>query len=179
MAGPPTLNRDGSSADAAAEAMDRPDRVEWLERPCWRAGQHGRHTCAVLVDLPDGSKALGCRWVFSIKSDGRVVTLSQGAAGRAGLRQRHGDFEEVYAPSVRTETLRAVASQADDAFQPDIKTAFLNGELRGRDLLQQLLLGAGAKGVCCSRARMGCVRHRAVVCQASRSLRSWASKCQC
>ena len=88
-----------------------------------------------LVDLPAGKSAIGCKWVYKIKtrSDGTVDHYKAHLVAK-GFTQEYGiDYEETFAPVARlssVHTLIAVsASKHWPLFQMDVKNAFLNGEL--------------------------------------------------
>uniref|UniRef100_A0A2N9J2F8 Integrase catalytic domain-containing protein n=1 Tax=Fagus sylvatica TaxID=28930 RepID=A0A2N9J2F8_FAGSY len=88
-----------------------------------------------LVDLPAGKSAIGCKWVYKIKtrSDGTVDRYKARLVAK-GFTQEYGiDYEETFAPVARlssVHTLIAVsASRHWPLFQMDVKNAFLNGEL--------------------------------------------------
>ena len=89
-----------------------------------------------LVDLPKGAKAIGLKWVFKVKrnSDGSINKYKSRLVAK-GYIQRHGvDFEEVFAPVARIETVRFIialaASRGWRIHHLDVKTAFLNGDLK-------------------------------------------------
>ncbi|CAA7058194.1 unnamed protein product [Microthlaspi erraticum] len=89
-----------------------------------------------LVTLPFGAKAIGLKWVFKIKrnQDGSINKYKSRLVAK-GYVQRHGvDFEEVFAPVARIETIRFIialaASQGWEVHHLDVKTAFLHGELK-------------------------------------------------
>ncbi|GKF66615.1 putative ribonuclease H-like domain-containing protein, partial [Tanacetum coccineum] len=54
----------------------------------------------ILVDLPNGKKAIGTKWVFKNKKDERRIVIRNKARLVAqGHRQEEGiDYEEVFAP---------------------------------------------------------------------------------
>lgn len=61
-----------------------------------------------LVELPSGVKPIGLRWIFKIKrnSDGTINKYKARLVAK-GYVQQHGiDFEEVFAPVARLETIR-------------------------------------------------------------------------
>lgn len=67
-----------------------------------------------LVDLPDGCKAIGLKWVFKLKrnADGSINKYKARLVAK-GYVQRHGiDFEEVFAPVARIETVRVIIALA-------------------------------------------------------------------
>lgn len=89
-----------------------------------------------LVELPTGAKAIGLKWIFKIKrnSDGSINKYKSRLVAK-GYIQRHGiDFEEVFAPVARLETVRFIialaASRGWQVHHLDVKTAFLNGDLK-------------------------------------------------
>lgn len=89
-----------------------------------------------LVDLPIGTKPIGLKWVFEIKrnSDGSINKYKARLVAK-GYVQRHGiDFDEVFAPVARIETVRFIialaASNGWEIHHLDVKTAFLHGELK-------------------------------------------------
>ena len=89
-----------------------------------------------LVDLPPGAKAIGLKWIFKIKrnSDGTINKHKSRLVAK-GYIQRHGiDYEEVFSPVARLETVRLMialaAARGWEVHHLDVKTAFLNGELK-------------------------------------------------
>ncbi|KAG7594882.1 Ribonuclease H-like superfamily [Arabidopsis thaliana x Arabidopsis arenosa] len=89
-----------------------------------------------LVDLPLGSKPIGLKWVFKLKrnADGSINKHKARLVAK-GYVQKHGiDFEEVFAPVARIETIRLIialaASNGWEVHHLDVKTAFLHGELK-------------------------------------------------
>ena len=88
-----------------------------------------------LVDPPAGCRPIGLKWVFKVKRDerGAVVKHKAWLVAR-GFVQREGiDFEEVFAPVARMESVRlllALAGAKDwQVHHLDVKSAFLNGDL--------------------------------------------------
>ena len=88
-----------------------------------------------LVDPPAGCRPIGLKWVYKVKKDeyGTIVKHKARLVAR-GFVQREGiDFEEVFAPVARMESVRlllALAAAKDwGVHHLDVKSAFLNGEL--------------------------------------------------
>nr|GEW20079.1 hypothetical protein [Tanacetum cinerariifolium] len=84
-----------------------------------------------LVDLPNGKKAIGTKWVFRNKKDKRgIVIRNKVRLVAQGHTQEEGiDYDEVFAPVARIEAIRlflAYASFKDFVvYQMDVKSAFL------------------------------------------------------
>ncbi|GKG18384.1 putative ribonuclease H-like domain-containing protein, partial [Tanacetum coccineum] len=62
----------------------------------------------VLVDLPNGAKVIGTKWVYRNKKDERgVVVRNKARLVAQGHRQEEGiDYDEVFAPVARIEAIR-------------------------------------------------------------------------
>ncbi|GKD91176.1 putative ribonuclease H-like domain-containing protein [Tanacetum coccineum] len=88
-----------------------------------------------LVELPNGKRAIGTKWVFRNKKDERGIVIKNKARLVAqGYTQEEGiDYDEVFAPVARIEAIRlflAYASFKDFVvYQMDVKSAFLYGKI--------------------------------------------------
>jgi hypothetical protein len=89
----------------------------------------------ILVDLPHGSKPIGCKWVFIRKynTDGPLQTFKVRLVAK-GFKQKEGiDYFNTYAPVARITSIRVLMalSLISDlhVHQMDVKTVFLNGDL--------------------------------------------------
>jgi hypothetical protein len=90
----------------------------------------------VLAELPEGRKAVSCKWVFRLKYDkmGEIERYKTRLVAK-GYSQQYGiDYEETFSPVVRFTSIRvllAFAANNDmDVHQMDVTTAFLNGDLQ-------------------------------------------------
>ncbi|GJY61682.1 putative ribonuclease H-like domain-containing protein, partial [Tanacetum coccineum] len=88
-----------------------------------------------LVDLPNGKRAIGTKWVFRNKKDERgIVIKNKSRLVAQGYTQEEGiDYDEVFALVARIEVIRlflAYASFKDFVvYQMDVKSAFLYGKI--------------------------------------------------
>ena len=89
-----------------------------------------------LVDLPHGVKPIGPKWVFKLKRnlDGSINKYKARLVEK-GYKQQYGvDFDEVFAPVARIETIRLLiclaASRGWEIHHLDVKTVFFHGKLK-------------------------------------------------
>ncbi|GJU57170.1 retrovirus-related pol polyprotein from transposon TNT 1-94 [Tanacetum coccineum] len=88
-----------------------------------------------LVDLPNGKRAIGTKWVYRNKKDEKGIMIKNKARlVSQGYTQEEGiDYDEVFAPVARIEAIRlflAYASFKDFVvYQMDVKSAFLYGKI--------------------------------------------------
>ncbi|GJU57209.1 retrovirus-related pol polyprotein from transposon TNT 1-94 [Tanacetum coccineum] len=97
-----------------------------------------------LVPLPDCVMIITLKWIYKVKLDEYGDVLKNKARLVAkGYRQEEGiDFEESFALVARIEAIRIfianVASKNMTIYQIDVKTTFLNGELKEEVYVSQL-----------------------------------------
>ncbi|KAH9745481.1 hypothetical protein KPL70_004087 [Citrus sinensis] len=98
-----------------------------------------------LTTFPKGHKAIGVKWVYKKKRNAKgeierhkARLVAKGYSQKAGL-----DYDEVFAPVARLETIRLIISLAAQnkwkIFQMDVKSAFLNGFLEEEVYIEQPL----------------------------------------
>ena len=114
------------------EAISDGESEKWLET--MKAEMQSMYDNQVwdLVDLPNGSKPVGCKWVFKKKTDvdGKVQTFKAMLVVK-GFTQTQGiDYDETFSPVAMLKSIRilmAIAAYFDyEIWQMDVKTAFLN-----------------------------------------------------
>ncbi|XP_072066951.1 uncharacterized protein [Arachis hypogaea] len=126
------------------EAMASRDSAFWKEVINDEMDSILSNNTWVLVDLPPGSKPIGCKWVFRRKynTDGSLQTFKARLVAK-GFRQQEGlDYFDTYAPVARMTSIRALIALASihklHIHQIDVKTAFLNGDLNEEIYVEQL-----------------------------------------
>lgn len=96
-----------------------------------------------LVDLPNGEKTVGVKWIYKTKlnESGKVDKLKARLVAK-GYTQEYGiDYSEVFAPVARLDTIRLVIAVAAIhgwiLLQLDVKSAFLHGEINEQVFVEQ------------------------------------------
>ncbi|MCL8568099.1 DDE-type integrase/transposase/recombinase [Proteus mirabilis] len=118
------------------EAMAGPDSNKWLEAMKSEIGSMYENKVWTLVDLPDDRRAIENKWIFKKKTDANGnVTVYKARLVAKGFRQIQGvDYEETFSPVAKLKSVRimlAIAAFYDyEIWQMDVKTAFLNGNLK-------------------------------------------------
>ncbi|GKC25609.1 putative ribonuclease H-like domain-containing protein [Tanacetum coccineum] len=88
-----------------------------------------------LMDLPNGKRAIGTKWVYRNKKDERGILIKNKArlVTQGYTQEEEIDYDEVFAPIARIEAIRlflAYASFKDFVvYQIDVKSAFLYGKI--------------------------------------------------
>ncbi|RVW83853.1 Retrovirus-related Pol polyprotein from transposon TNT 1-94 [Vitis vinifera] len=97
-----------------------------------------------LVQLPNGAKAIGCKWVFKIKKDSLGnIKRYKGRLVAKGFTQNEGiDYKETFSPISKKDSLHIIMTLVAHfdlkLQQMDVKTTFLNGNLEEEVYMKQL-----------------------------------------
>nr|GEU96865.1 hypothetical protein [Tanacetum cinerariifolium] len=97
-----------------------------------------------LVDKPFGKMVIKLKWLWKNKKDeDQTIICNKARLLAKGYAQKEGiDFEESFAPVARLEAVQIfiayAAHKSFPIYQMDVKTAFLNGPLKGRKALYGL-----------------------------------------
>ncbi|GKB64899.1 retrovirus-related pol polyprotein from transposon TNT 1-94, partial [Tanacetum coccineum] len=89
-----------------------------------------------LMDLPNGKRAIGTKWVFRNKKDERGIVIKNKVrlVFQGYTQEERIDYDEVFAPVARIEVIRLFLAYAlfKDfvVYQMDVKSAFLYGKIK-------------------------------------------------
>nr|GEU92369.1 putative zinc finger, CCHC-type [Tanacetum cinerariifolium] len=87
------------------------------------------------LELPNGVKSVGCKWVYKIKLDqkGNIERFKARLVAKGDTQKEGVDYNETFSPVLRKDSLRivmALVAHYDlELHQMDVKTAFHNGDL--------------------------------------------------
>ena len=127
----------GKSNDPTSynEAINSDQSSEWNKAMIDELDSMKKNDVWDLVELPNGAKPVGCKWVFKTKLDpnGNVERFKARLVAK-GFTQKEGiDYQETFSPVSRKDSLRivmALVAHFDlELHQMDVKSAFLNGDL--------------------------------------------------
>ncbi|KAJ9671119.1 hypothetical protein PVL29_027218 [Vitis rotundifolia] len=144
------LSSSSSVFVASIDSISIPKTViEALNHPGWKNAMleeihalEDNHSWK-LIELPQGKKVVGCKWVFAVKvnPDGSVARLKVRLVTR-GYAQTYGvDYSDTFSPVAKLNSVRLfisiAASQQWMIHQLDIKNAFLHGDLEEEVYMEQ------------------------------------------
>ena len=125
------------------EVITSPEALSWKEAINSEVESILQNHTWELVDIPPGSKPIGCKWIFKrkLKADGSVDKYKARLVAK-GYRQKEGlDYFDTYSPVSRITSIRTLIALASlnnmEIHQMDVKTAFLNGELDEEIYMEQ------------------------------------------
>nr|GEY37682.1 hypothetical protein [Tanacetum cinerariifolium] len=135
--------------DAFLTSVEPKTYKEALTQSCWieamqeELNEFERLEVWELVPHPDKFMVITLKWIYNVKLDelGGILKNKAHLVAR-GYRQEEGiDFEESFAPVARLEAIWIFLAYAAHknmvVCQMDVKTAFLNGNLRGEVYVSQ------------------------------------------
>eukprot|EP00253_Pinus_taeda_P027659 PITA_27659 len=115
----------------------------------WRVAMHEemesiyRNHTWDLVELPEGKTPIGCKWLYKpkINADGTVEKFKARLVAKGYSQQEGIDFDDTFAPVAKLNIIRMLICLATKhkwkLHQLDVKSAFLNGELKEEVYLVQ------------------------------------------
>lgn len=125
------------------DAMSSQQRAEWTCAMKEEMTSLKKNGTWKLCKLPNGRVAIGCKWVYKLKTnaDGKVVRYKARLVAQ-GFSQKFGtDYDQVFAPVAKQTTFRVLLTMASKnkfiVRHIDAKTAFLNGSLKETIFMKQ------------------------------------------
>jgi hypothetical protein len=115
--------------------MTRDDAGLWQNASQEEYDALHQHDVWELCELPPDRKAVGCRWVYRIKTntDGTVERYKARLVAKGFSQKPHLDYTETFAPVAKFASLRTVlalaAAEDMEVHTMDVSSAFLNGDL--------------------------------------------------
>jgi hypothetical protein len=109
--------------------------------PCWRRAMMEEMKSIEenetwhLTDLPNGCTPIDLKWVYKVKCDeqGKIIKHKARLAAKGYVQRQGIDFNEVFAPGARMESVRLLlalaACEGWEVHHMDVKRAFLKGSL--------------------------------------------------
>ncbi|KAG8478459.1 hypothetical protein CXB51_028363 [Gossypium anomalum] len=139
---------------------------EALAHPDWRLAVQAEYDALIanstweLRPFPPDCKAIGCKWLFKVKTnpDGSIARRKARLVAKGCSQVPGCDFKETFSPVVKPATIRIILSIAVtkgwSLRQVDVNNAFLNGDLTEEVFMQQPpgFVQSGPSGerlVCC------------------------------
>ncbi|QRV85201.1 Retrovirus-related Pol polyprotein from transposon TNT 1-94 [Ceratobasidium sp. AG-Ba] len=127
-----------------AEALSGPDAAKWqaaMEEEVNTLEKMGTYQ---LVELPAGRKAMGNKWVLTIKRNelGEPIRYKARLVAQGFSQQPGIDFGQTFAPVVRLDSIRILASLANqndwDIRQLDVHSAYLHAKVEEELYMKQI-----------------------------------------
>jgi hypothetical protein len=117
------------------EAMRSAHSSKWLEAMKNEMRSMSANKVWDLERIPNGTKIVGCKWIYRMKYDSKGnVEKFKARLMAKGFMQREGvDYNEIFSPVSYKDSFRiimALVAHYDlELHQMDVKTTFLNGDL--------------------------------------------------
>ncbi|CAL8148575.1 unnamed protein product [Prunus armeniaca] len=118
------------------ELQDALSNPKWMDAMNVEMDALNKNKTWDLVPLPRGKKAVGCRWVFTLKhkADGSINHYKARLVAKSYTQTYGVDYLETFAPVAKLNTVRVLLSLAANhdwnLLQFDVKNVFLHGDLK-------------------------------------------------
>ena len=126
------------------EAINSDEREEWIGFMTEEVESLDKKKTWDLVELPEGKRAIGCKWIYKKKEAMSVKEpkkFKSRVVAKGYSQKKSIDYDEIFLPVVRHTSIRAVLGLVAvwdlHLEQMDVKTAFLHGELEEEIYMEQ------------------------------------------
>jgi hypothetical protein len=126
-----------------AKAMESHDAEQWLKEMHKELDSISKNEVWDLTELFTGRKLVGCKWVLKkkYKADGSLDKYKARLVAKGFTQQPGVDFVDTYSPVAKFALvwiIMVVAARLDlELHQLDVKTVFLNGDLKEEIYMDQ------------------------------------------
>nr|GEV91314.1 zinc finger, CCHC-type [Tanacetum cinerariifolium] len=109
---------------------------KWIEAMEIELDLINKNNTWTLTTLPLDHKEIGLKWVYKTKRDaeGKIIKYKARLVAKGYVQEQGIDFDEVFAPVARIETVRLILALAAyhgwQVHHLDVKSAFLHGDLK-------------------------------------------------
>jgi hypothetical protein len=118
------------------EAMKSENSLKWHEAMEQELRSMSSNNVWDLVEILDGAKRVGCKWVYKIKYDykGKIKRFKARLVAKGFTQREEIDYTETFSLVSKKYSFRivmALVTHSDlELHQIDVKTKFLNGDLQ-------------------------------------------------
>ena len=118
-----------------SHAIESDSSIKWLDTMEEELKSMDHNEVWDLVELPEGCKRVGCKWVFKTKRDSNGnIERHKARLFAKGFTQKDGvDFKETFSPISKKDSFRIIMEMVAhydlELHQMGVKTGFLNGNL--------------------------------------------------
>ncbi|KAI5341456.1 hypothetical protein L3X38_020730 [Prunus dulcis] len=125
------------------QALTSSANEQWLQAMKSELNSMEKNKVWELVQLPQGCRSIGCKWIFKTKKDSKgLIDRYKARLVAKGFTQQAGvDYNETFSPVSTKDSFRVMMALVAHfnlyLHQMDVKTAFLNGDLYEEIYMQQ------------------------------------------
>lgn len=137
------LCSDAGDPQTVREALNGPEADKWKAAMAEEYKSFIDNKCWTLTDCNPKQRPVKCKWIFKRKLglDGEILRYKARLVAK-GYTQKYGiDYLETFSPVVRYSTIRTLLALAAEynlnIEHLDVKTAFLNGDLKETVYMEQ------------------------------------------
>jgi hypothetical protein len=121
---------------SSKEVMKSENSLKWREAMEEELRSMSSNDVWDLVEIPDGAKRVGCKWVFKMKYDSKekIERFEVSLVAKGYTQREEIDYTETFSHVSKKDSFKivmALVAHYDlELHQMDVKTAFLNGDLQ-------------------------------------------------